>query len=210
MQKFKNGAPVTVTYAENGKTRGGNHIGMKGLLHVVNLETGGFCEFGDDYIKPVQLICDEAREVIKTQKSAVNPEYKVNIKTEEIFNELAGINQHLPLFIHSEFRTTEEKKARFDSKNLPELNLETGEVIPFVDDNFNMEVARSIVKDLRKALKEKDARIKEIEDIHSDAMISLGGQLKEKDTGIERLKNTINSMSDDIKCAVDNITDWIK
>ena len=116
----------------------------------------------------------------------------------------------------------------------PKLNLKTGEVIPFVDlrtrENVVVEdngTAGPVVhtkpfpsfEDLKDTSEEKvligskegDAEKRKERllqmNIHID---DLNGLIKEKDAEIVELKNTINSMSDDIKCAVDNITDWIK
>jgi len=145
MQEFENGAPVTITYAENGKKRDCKHVGMNGLLHVVDLGNSVFCEFGDDYIRPIQLICDEAMEVIKNAELecfffGVDSE-QINRETQDLlfslgfrwrngssyhdwnFNNIV-INGEADCAIITHSYDKDHKRAEF------ELNLKTGEITP--------------------------------------------------------------------------------
>lgn len=171
MQQFENGARVTITYAEDGTTRDCKHVGMNGLLHVVDLGSSMFCEFGDNYIKPRQLICDKAREKIKYFLTETDG-FKVKLENHDMLAELSEATRYTYtdtmisnlLFFNSnqskEIGHCSNDIEFFNNSIFPELNLKTGEVVECEEDaNFNMEVARTIVKDLRNALKEKDAEI---------------------------------------------------
>ena len=70
-----------------------------------------------------------------------------------------------------------------------------------VDENFNMEVARSIVKDLRNALKEKDKEIQLRDTFLANYKSQLDkseAKLKDKDAENEQLKKDVLIKENDV------------
>ena len=144
MQEFENGQEVEVYHGDTMMSQEWTKADYIGLAenkkgHVCCVDSYRY--YKNNNIRPVKLICDEAREVIKNQTSAVNPNYKVSINSKEMYEELANMSRRLPLYIWCSYRSTNEGYNAFEEKNLPELNLKTGEVTPVdvaINDNSSV------------------------------------------------------------------------
>ena len=199
MQQFKNGEEVEVY--KSGHYLKAKYIGICKNMHVVKANNGLITERNDSSIRPIQLICDEARELIElTSNMPSDYKYIAKIESEAMLNEFASLPSTC-VFGYGACDSFElENYAK--SLNLPELNLKTGEVTPVeVDENFNMEVARSIVKDLRNALKEKDKEIQLRDTFLANYKSQLDkseAKLKDKDAENEQLKKDVLIKENDV------------
>lgn len=176
MQEFENGALVTVTYAESGNTGDCKHVGMNGLLHVVDLGNHRLCEFGDDYIRPRQLICDEVREKLK-DLLLNSVEFKIRLEDHSMLAELSELTQctySASMVSNLLFFTSGEREIShcsddikyFDSYKCPELNLKTGVVTPCEGDGKTREEVTNelvaVIGENRKLRKQNEVHLNQI------------------------------------------------
>jgi len=200
MQEFENGDEVEVTYAESGQKRKATWIGLSDLLHVVQLEGGQFCEFGDDYVCKLQLICDKAREKLHTII-----QYKVKVDSDALLAEFNKYRKEWTgyLVLNTD-RCTSHDIAFYNDDNVPELNLSTGEITG--GDTHVFENPKGYDKTtetidllkenqkLESQLKEKDA---EIERLKKDNK-KLGGQIRDYHNETQKIKKQNNFMSEKV------------
>jgi len=164
-------------------------------LPVLNLKTGEVT--GGDYIKPQQLICDEAREVLKDCIENVKP-MVINIESELQFNELLKI---VPKPLNAGIKYDQLEKHIYVlhySENMPKLNLSTGEVTPVID---ALPLSDELIKKIKDVSDEKIEHCKkcsytdELENSLSDAR----GELKEKDRVLENMNTLLKAHVKELK-----------
>ncbi len=176
MQEFENGQEVEVS-GDRKEWWKAEYIGKCRLAHVVDVV--GKTDLGkyqDCYIRPVQLICDEAREKLK-EFGESGDSVMFYIESEEQQKEattLLGFNNYIiggaRLIAwkgkgHTITSLDHRVAGHCKQKQLPELNLSTGKVTPCEGDSkgvdMSIESAYKIIAELRDQLKEKDVYIKE-------------------------------------------------
>lgn len=220
MRQFENGEEVE---AKIGNWHKAEYVGLTQGKHCVRLIKGGFASITVSDIRPVQLICDEARDVIK---DALNSEIDIKFKFDSdlIFMEYLKSdlreNNILPsagwqITARSNGVCIENGVTKYVTKineNLPELNLKTGEVVPCEEEKVppladhqlqKLIDAESQVDVLKSQLKQKsesfdimvDSKNKVISNLDNQLKDTndLCDQLKEKDAEIERLNKLLGS-----------------
>lgn len=213
MKKFENGDDIEVWDGVNA-----TYIGISKNVHVF-LSNGRIDNCQDEYIRPVKLICDEARAIIE---KALNDDLNISFKfnSDEIFNEYLSflMGETLP---SSGWKIIARKSGVCivngfehyicdDYKDYPELNLKTGEVIPcegitdnelaniesILNENKNLkELCKAHVKELKERSNMYQNQVQEFADFKKIT----GSNLKEKDNELEDAEVQIEILVKELK-----------
>jgi hypothetical protein len=240
MQKFENGDEVEVkrysisviSYAQNEIWCKAKYIGASDNTHVVRLlksigsirlglNKGTIIELKDNEIRPVQLICDEAREIIK--KSILNREciyfdVDVNMKNElRYFLIECGLEYNFdydwkyenivlcgetnePLIVQHTYNQNYER-ASF------KLDLKTGKVTECESEAIGGTVHEANllgeISNLKSKLKQKDEELR----IYKKEVNSLNEQVQEKDAELEQQEALLKSKDATISKQAEIITE---
>jgi hypothetical protein len=175
VQEFENGQEVDFTH--DGEMSG-VYIGRYNQYsHAVKYNNTDVLVIHDNNIRPVQLICDKAREKILELVR-----FKSRIESKDIYDYIEeNVCKSGTYLVNNNVLVTPESCVRsnplnkFNDIQLPELNLKTGEVIPCADDG---------VSELKKLKLDYNL-------LHDEKEL-LQNQLKEKVAEIERLSGSLD------------------
>ena len=212
MQKFENGQEVNCDIGmnhDNWVIAEYYSFDDKSKMHIVWID-GEISGVSDENIRPVQLICDEAREYIITCDKTKNYLFKVDseAQSKELLRMLfdcgicwgdgtiemkytGDVSEYDCYCVNNKRLFRQDNMITATDYN--ELNLKTGDVIPFVDDKepSSRDFEKALEYQLGVNRKQKD-RIKALLSSNVEQLC----KFKEKDTEIERLENRVNILEE--------------